>query len=318
MSTSSPSNRSASFGIQISGQFPEGMPDPVFFRDLAQAAESLRFESVWSGDHISFHHPIHEIVVASSFLAAWTERMTIGLGVMLLALRPPVLAAKQVASLDVLADGRLVLGVGVGGEGSGDYRAVGVPLHERGTRTDEGIDVLRSLWSSGAGSYDGDHYRVRDVTITPEPTQPGGPPIWIGGRSERALVRVGQRGDGWLAYLVSPERFARGRESVSRWALAAGRSPSDITFGVMLPTLVDLDGDTSARRIARQHLSSRYRTQFSEHALDRYCLVGDPATCRQRLSTYLAAGATHVVLAPVGPCASRIEQLKLLRSEVLT
>jgi probable F420-dependent oxidoreductase len=224
-----------------SGQRTEGMPDPGFFRAFAEQAEELGYDSLWSTDHISFENPILEGVVALSAFAGCTRRITLGTGILLLPLRHPSLVAKQIASLDYLSGGRVILGIGVGGEGAKDYEAVQVPVGERGARADEGIQVLKVLWSGGPASFEGGIFRFSDVSIEPPPTQPGGPPVIVGGRSGAALRRAGVLGDGWLAYMTSAERFAADMATVRRHAADAGRDPESLFHGIMLPTHVDLD-----------------------------------------------------------------------------
>ena len=114
------------FGIQGSGQLVGGAPDPGVFRELAVRAEELGYDSIWAGDHISYRNPILDIVVALSTFAAVTERISLGAGIVLLPLRQPGVVAKEFASLDYVSDGRVILGVGVGGEGEKDFEAVGV------------------------------------------------------------------------------------------------------------------------------------------------------------------------------------------------
>jgi alkanesulfonate monooxygenase SsuD/methylene tetrahydromethanopterin reductase-like flavin-dependent oxidoreductase (luciferase family) len=123
-----------SIGIQGSGQQVDGMPDPGVYRELAQTAEELGYDSIWAGDHISFRNPLLDIVVALTTFAAVTDRITLGAGILLLPLRHPSVVAKEFASLDYLSGGRVILGVGVGGEGGKDFEAVGVDVHERGAR----------------------------------------------------------------------------------------------------------------------------------------------------------------------------------------
>lgn len=304
------------FGIMASGQHPEGMPDPSELRAVAHGAERLGFDSLWVGDHLSFKNPILEGIVALTALAAWTEAIALGTGVLLLPLRHPSLVAKQVASLDYLAGGRVVLGVGVGGEGDKDFEAVQVPKNERGARTDEAIEVLRRLWTGAAASYEGRHYRFRDVVVQPPPARPGGPPVWVGGRSAAALRRAGRRGDGWLAYMVSTEGFAEGWSTVSAEAAARGRDGA-VTPALMLPTCVADDADVARRQLS-DHLSKRYGRPYERHVIERYCAAGTSEEVRHRVAGYAEAGLRHVVFLPGGPPHRRLEELERLASEVVT
>ena len=133
-------------GIQGSGQLVGDLPDPGYFADVAQRAEAVGYDSIWAGDHVSFENPILDVTVALTTFAAVTSRIAIGAGIVLLPVRPPALVAKAFSSLDYLSRGRVLLGVGVGGEGAKDFEAVGVPIGERRARTEESMRVLRTLF----------------------------------------------------------------------------------------------------------------------------------------------------------------------------
>ena len=266
------------FGIQGSGQQVGGAPDPGVFRELAQQAEALGYDSIWAGDHISYRNPILDVVVALSTFAAVTERITIGAGVVLLPLRHPSVVAKEFSSLDYVSGGRVILGVGVGGEGEKDFEAVGVPVRERGARTNEAMRALRALFS-GSGSFSGQFFSFQDIEIEPQSAQAGGPPLWVGGRSEAAIRRAATLGDGWIPLWVSPERLVAGYEQL----------PDHVVPAVALPAHV------GEKRHLLEHLRERYSGDFSEHVVDRYCITGSPEECAARLREYVDAGARHIV-----------------------
>jgi probable F420-dependent oxidoreductase len=271
-------------GIQGSGQWVDGLPDPGLLRAVAEAAEELGYDSIWAGDHISFHNPIVDVTVALSTFAARTERITIGAAIVLLPLRHPSLVAKEFASLDWLSRGRLILGVGVGGEGPKDFEAVGVPASERGARTDEAMQALRQLFGSGEASFTGRFFSFSGVRIEPAPAQNGGPPLWVGGRSKAAIRRAGQLGDAWMPIWVTAERLATG--------LAEARSYGrEVGGAVVVPALV---GDGSREHLAA-HLAQRYAMEVNVPLVERYCCAGTVEECAARVREYAAAGAEHVV-----------------------
>ncbi len=284
-------------GIQGSGQLASTLPDPGRFRTVAETAEGLGYDSIWAGEHLSFVNPILDLGVALATFAAVTRRVAIGAGVVLLPLRHPSLVAKQAASLDYVSSGRLLLGVGVGGEGAKDFDAAGVAVGERGARGDESIAALRRLFADRPASFAGRFYSFDGVSIEPPATRAGGPPILVGGRSEAAQRRAGRLGDGWLPYLVSPRGFAAGVETVSAAAVAAGRDPSALQHGVVAFACVGDDGDR-AREGARVHLSQRYGMQFEPHHVERLCIAGTPDECAERVREYEAAGVGHLCLNP--------------------
>ena len=270
---------SVAFGIQGSGQQVDGMPDPGRYRDLAQTAEELGYDSIWAGDHISYRNPILDIVVALSTFAAVTARIALGAGIVLLPLRQPGVVAKEFASLDYVSDGRVILGVGVGGEGEKDFEAVGVDPRERGARTSEAMRALRVLFAEQPASFEGRFFSFADVEIAPCSPRPEGPPLWVGGRSEAAIRRAAALGDGWIPIWVSVERF--------REALA--KLPGHVVPAVTLPAHV------GEKRTLYEHLRRRYAGDFSEHVVDRYCVAGTPEECVGRVREYIDAGARHIV-----------------------
>jgi alkanesulfonate monooxygenase SsuD/methylene tetrahydromethanopterin reductase-like flavin-dependent oxidoreductase (luciferase family) len=267
--------------VQGSGPLVGGVPPPEHFHRIAETAEAAGFDSLWAGDHVAFHEALLDVTVALATFAAATERIRLGAGVLLLPLRAPVLVAREFASLDYLSGGRVILGVGVGGEHPADFEAVGVPIRERGARANESMRALRGLFARQA----------------PPPAQPNGPPLWVGGRSEAALRRSRRLGDGWMPIWVSPERYAEGLATLG----------GEHTAAVVLPALV---GGTVEQ--AREYLSRRYATEFSTHAIERYCVVGSAARCAGRVAEYVAAGAQHVVFHPAVEPDRLHEQVELL------
>jgi probable F420-dependent oxidoreductase len=304
------------FGVQGSGQLVGGVPPPGHFHDAARLAESLGFDSLWAGDHVSFANPILDVTVALATFAAATSRITIGAGIVLLPLRPPALVAKEFASLDYLSGGRVVLGVGVGGEGSKDFEAVGVPIGERGARATEAMLALRELFAHSPASFAGRFTSFDGVEIEPRPVRPGGPPLWVGGRSPAALRRAARFGDGWLPIWVSPERYARSWDEVRRQAEDAGRDPGAIVPAAIVPSLVGEAGST-ARAELREYLSRRYGSGFSPQAVERYCVVGTPEECAERVLDYARAGVGHLVFNPAVPPERLAEQTESLAEGVV-
>src|SRR5437762_13506681 len=157
--------------------------------DVVRAVERAGFDSVWTGDHVSFHNPLYESLTLLASYASITRRVKLGTGVYLLALRSPAVAAKITATLDVLSEGRLIFGVGVGGENPKEFEVCGVPHTERGARVTESIEVVRALWRDAPATFHGRFSRFEGVSIDPKPVQKL-PPLWIGGRSDAALARA--------------------------------------------------------------------------------------------------------------------------------
>src|SRR2546430_12342332 len=165
------------FGVHLSMHPPEEQ------FALVRRIEELGFDSVWTGDHVSFHAPLYESLTLLAAYAPITRRLKLGVAVYLLALRSAAVAAKVTATLDVLSGGRLIFGVGVGGENPKEFELCGVLHAERGARVTEGIDAVPALWRDTPATVQGGLHRVKSVPRDPQPVQ-GLPPIWVGGRSE--------------------------------------------------------------------------------------------------------------------------------------
>jgi probable F420-dependent oxidoreductase len=281
-----------SFGV-IPGHDPSG--DVL---GTAEMAEALGYDSVWVGDHLLWYVPSPDPAVILGALAARTERVRLGTAVYLAALRNPVAVAKMAATLDHLSDGRFVLGVGIGGENPAEFAAAGVPLSRRSRRLDETIEVCRLLWQNrDPVTFDGRDIRLEGVRFDLPPRTPGGPPVWVGGRAPRSLARAGRLGNGWLAFVVTPERFAEGWATVRRHAEEAGRDPAALTPGLQLWSNL-ADTDAEAQALLAPQIEAMYRTPYERFA--RYTICGTPETWLARLQAFAAAGVRHFNLVFAG------------------
>ncbi|WP_329175905.1 LLM class F420-dependent oxidoreductase [Streptomyces sp. NBC_01477] len=227
---------------------------------LARLAEELGYRSWWAGEHVVLPSPrtpdapmeptdpILDPLVHLAYVAAVTERLELGTGIVILPQRNPLVLAKQAASLDVLSGGRLLLGVAAGYL-EPEMTAVGVPYAERGRRTDEYIDAMRALWNEPAPSYQGRYVSFAHVDAHPRPVGPGGPRIVVGGHSPAAFRRAVARGHGWLGNGAGPADLAAHLDGLRKAAAEVERpgwlGPLEISFMQMSP--VDAD---SARRYA--------------------------------------------------------------------
>lgn len=288
---------------------------PHQWRDVARI-EELGFDSAWTSEHVFFYFPTFDALTTLAAAAALTTRIRLGTAVLLLPLRPAALAAKEITSVDVISGGRLTLGVGVGGEFPKEFEAVGSPVKERGARTDESIEVLRTLWTQDNVRFDGRFTKLGGVTLMPKPLQPGGPPLWIAGRSDAAIRRAGRLGDGYLPYLFSPERFASSMAEVRREAEAAGRDPDAIEPG-LYQFICLADSYDEAKRMSIDDLSRRYNQPF-EKIVDRYVVMGTAEDCARRLSDFAEAGVGHFLLVPiVRDIGDFMPQVEAYASEIL-
>ena len=289
-------------------------PDTEDARRLIRLVDNLGYDSMWVGDHVAFTIPILESITQLSWACGQSERLTFGTGIYLLPLRHPTPVAKAISTLDHLCGGKLIFGVGVGGEFPNEFEACGIPVNERGARLNEGIAVLRKLWHGGKVSNDGKFYPFPDIELLPTPFQKGGPPIWCGGRSEGALARAGKLCDGYISYVVTPEMFSDSMEKISAAAEAAGRDVEAYGTGHLLFLRID-DSYEKALDAATEALSVRYAMDFRRPA-QKYCALGPPADIAAKIEAFKAAGVRHFVLDFVGPYEQRDQQITRFAKEV--
>jgi len=283
------------FGISV-GAFPGEVPGREAFHEFARKAEAVGFDSVQVGDHIEWHAPILEATALMATFAAVTERVRIASDVIILPLRDPVLMAKTIASLDVLSGGRVIFGIGVGGDRPAEYAAMRIPMSQRGSRANESLAIVKGLWANERFSYEGKHFSIRDVAISPRPVQPS-IPIWVGGTSELALRRAARYGDGWIAAFSSVRKFARLSSDLRAFLQEAGRAMEGFTLGIYLFANVD-DDAARAQAVAARHVDRVYRLD-GVRFVERFGAVGPVGACIERILAYAEAGADYIVLGPV-------------------
>jgi len=212
------------FGVCLPNFGPKFSADGLV--SIARAAEELGFDSVWTTDHLLVpkdqYYPygrLIETLSSLSFLAAKTDRLRLGTSVLILAMRNPIVVAKEVAAIDILSRGRMVLGLGAGWMEK-EFDFVGARFERRGSYLDESIRLMRTLWSDEVVNFNGRFFKISEGIFEPKPFQKGGPPIWIGGNSESAIKRAARYGDGW--HPVGPDPVGL-KERIGALAKLAGR-----------------------------------------------------------------------------------------------
>jgi alkanesulfonate monooxygenase SsuD/methylene tetrahydromethanopterin reductase-like flavin-dependent oxidoreductase (luciferase family) len=272
------------------GLFARGLDGVAGF---AAAVEAAGLDRLWVGDHVSFRGGQgYDGLVQSTALATLTRHVTVQTAVYLLPLRHPLPVARQVASVAELAPGRLVFGVGVGGDDPAEVANSGVDPATRGRRMDESLALVRRLLAGEIVDHRGDHFALEGAAIrpTPEPAVP----IVVGGRAPAALRRAGRLGDGWLGVWVSPERFAANTAAVARAAGDAGRRDVAWQHGLLAwcgfgPTAA------AARPALAASMEALYQLPFERFA--RYSPHGAPEDVAAALAPYVDAGASVILLA---------------------
>jgi probable F420-dependent oxidoreductase len=267
-------------------------------RGAVRALEAAGAASLWVGGHVSSPYSSPEVIVALAALVERTDRVLVGTSVLLLPLYPPALVAKQLADLDRASGGRVIVGVGVGGEQESDFRACGVPMAERGSRTNEALPLLRQFWRAEPVTHKGQHFHFDDVRIHPAPAQPGGPPLIVSGRQAPAMRRAALLGDGWMPYLYSSRRYRESVEQIRAIAKDAGRDLSSFQWIAYLVVSM-ADDPAVARRAALVQLGQAYNQDF-DAMLDRVAVVGTRDEVQAKLQGYVDAGARHLVVGLVG------------------
>lgn len=277
--------------------------------------ERMPIDSLWAGGHIASRNPSPEAMAGLVRLAALTERVAVGTSILLLPLYPPALVAKQIADLDLATGGRVVLGIGVGGEYPQEFRAMQVPIEERGRRANEMIPLLRRLWTAENVTHEGRYYPMRDVRIHPAPVQPGGPPIIVAGRKEPAMRRAALLGDGWFPYMYSPRRYADSAATIRQTAADAGRDLSNFHWCVWVFLNVNPDGDV-ARDEAARTMGSTYDQDFRT-MLDSVAAAGTANEVTAKLCDFYDAGARHFIFLAATAGAPQRPVLDRLFAEVI-
>jgi probable F420-dependent oxidoreductase len=281
----------------------------------AAELEARPIDSLWVGGHIVSPNPSPEVIVGLTRLAVATQRVTVGSSVLVLPLYPPALVAKQVADIDRASGGRVVLGIGIGGEYQQEFRAVHAPIEERGRRTNEIIPLLRRLWTAEEITHEGRYYPMREVKVHPAPKQPGGPPIVVAGRQTPAMRRAAVLGDGWFPYLYSPRRYAESVTTIQQAAQSAGRDLAGFHWCVWVFLNINSNGDV-AREQAAKSIGGNYNQDFRA-MIDRVATAGTVLEVTARLKEFYDAGARHFVFSPATGGADQRPVLDALFDEVL-
>ena len=224
--------------------------------DAARGAEAAGYDSVWAADRIVIpwrirtpypykedkqflvpaDRPFLEPLTCLAFLAGCTEKISLGMSVLVLPYRHPLYWAKIATTIDHLSRGRLIMGVGVGWMAE-EFEALGAPFEERGAASDEQLELLHRLWEDERPEFQGRHYRFKDVAFYPKPFQTPRIPIWVGGEGGRAQRRAARHADAWFPYFVrvTPRELAARFDNVRRLAAEAGRDPGRLRLCCCLP-----------------------------------------------------------------------------------
>jgi probable F420-dependent oxidoreductase len=290
-----------------------GLPDPATISTYAERAEDLGIDSIWLSDRVASRQPQLDIGCVMALFAARTKRIKMGPSVLTLPARHPVHVARTYATLDYLTGGcgRVIMAVGLGSDPR-DCAACGVPADERAARMEEGVEVLRALWTGERVTHEGRFYRFTDVTIAPRPAR-GSLDIWIGGRTNAALRRVAKYGDGWFPSFISPDEFAAGMQQLIAYGHERGRTIDPREAGVVILSYMH-DDPARARAVAEQVYAS---FQLPPDAMAARCAIGTPAECVEKLQGYVEAGCSKYVLFPIAPPEELVTQIEIYGRQII-
>jgi alkanesulfonate monooxygenase SsuD/methylene tetrahydromethanopterin reductase-like flavin-dependent oxidoreductase (luciferase family) len=294
----------------------EGRPETAPLLDLAARAENLGFDSVWVGDSL-LARPRHDPLTLLAAVAARTKRVMLGTAVFLPALRNPVVLAHQLATLDQISEGRLVLGAGIASDVPNireEFAAAGVPFEGRVGRMMEGLRLARALWTGKPVEWQG-RWPVQGGVLGPTPYRAGGPPIWMAGSVRPALERAARHFDGWFANEADLARWRGQWAEVQQILRDAGRDVSQFVAAIYVTLAIDQDASRAGQRIDA-FLENYYGQPAAVMRKRQACYGGPAAGAAEFLRGFADAGASHIIVRFAGDPDRQLEILTGLRPQL--
>jgi len=286
----------------------------------ARWMEELGYEYFSCGEHFMRGDPpgpTHATLPVLAVAAGATDNLRVLSSIVLTPFYHPLMLARMTATLDAASNGRLTLGVGVGGEFPVEFEAAGLQVNQRGRRTDECLEVVRNLWTGEHVTFSGRHFNLTDAMINPTPVQQPNPPIWVSGRRDAAMSRAARFGDGWMPYFYDPERYRDSVGKINRFAQEAGRDMSNFQWA-HFPYISIYPTEQEAAEVAAEQLGGRYLYGGEFLSIVRkYCLLGTVEQCADRLQEYIDAGARHIVFSISCPREDRARHLEVIAKELI-
>jgi alkanesulfonate monooxygenase len=286
----------------------------------ATKAEELGFSSVWVWDHIFLGSknvfPVHDSLTILSSVAATTERVRLGTGILVLSIRNPVVLAKQVSTLDHVSEGRVTLGVAAGWYDR-EFQACGYPFETRGRTLQTNMEIMKRLWTENGVNGTYGNYSFRNVTMEPKPIQKPHIPLWMGGYVDTVLRRVGRFADGWICYFYTPNSFEKSWSKVLDSARAAGRSPGTFENCNMVPIRIDRH-QKQTKQITNRFIEEHCDLPKWSQATPQSAIVGTAQECVTMVESFTRAGVRELVLMPSVLRLDEIdEQLEVIGKDLL-
>jgi alkanesulfonate monooxygenase SsuD/methylene tetrahydromethanopterin reductase-like flavin-dependent oxidoreductase (luciferase family) len=339
----------AAFGVRLPVAGPLANANAI--RRAARAAEDLGFDAVWVHDfivwtrlqdrtHISSGSrevvdedtvPVfHESLTNLAFLAGITTRVRLGVAVLCLPYRQPVIAARQIANIDVLSGGRLILGVGQGGGKTGnnkDFEVLGIERVDKYARTADHLRAMLNIWTEEKSRYQGPYaafprsdYAPQQIEFFPKPDQKPHPPIWMGGWSDRGLDLVAEFSTGWLPSWITPEDYPARVQGIRERMAGKGRADAPLTVGNEIMASIAETTDAAVEKSRRTFavLSEGFQTNPPEEQIRAASLCGDPDHVGETVGRYVDGGVDHFELKFIYHSIDHlIEQMELFATRVI-
>jgi alkanesulfonate monooxygenase SsuD/methylene tetrahydromethanopterin reductase-like flavin-dependent oxidoreductase (luciferase family) len=294
----------------------EGRPETASLLDLASRAEGLGFDSVWVGDSL-LARPRHDPLTLLAAASARTKKAMLGTAVFLPALRNPVVLAHQLATLDQISEGRLVLGAGIASDLPNiraEFAAAGVPFEGRVGRMMEGLRLCRALWTGKPVDWQG-RWPVQGGVLGPTPYRAGGPLIWMAGSVRPAFERAARHFDGWFANEADLARWSGQWAEVQQILRDTGRDASHFVAAIYVTLAIDEDASRAGQRI--DTFLERYYGQPAAVMRRRQACFGGPANAAaDYLESFAKAGANHIIVRFAGDPDRQLDALTAIRKQL--
>ena len=312
-------NGNTSFGYLLPTRevvMAAGDPDFASMIDLAETAEGLGFDSVWCGDSV-LAHPRLEALSTLAAIAGRTQRVKLGTAVFLPALRNPVVLANEVANLDIISKGRVILGVGIASKTPSvekEFNACGVSFRHRVSIFEECITLMRRLWTEPEVTFNGQHFQMEGVSLGLQPVQKDGVPIWMAASAEKPQRRMLEIGDGWFPNSTSPAAFTDGWQKIEALAKESDDDAGRLHRAVY--TTLNINEDKAqADKEMREFIEGYYNTPFETMSRTQSVFTGNVQDAIGWLKGFIDAGAQTMVIRFGGP--NQAGQLELCGKEVI-
>jgi len=292
------------------------MPDARGLVDYGVKVEELGYDSVWVWDHMLLgvdpNFPIIDSLTVLTGIAARTSRIKMGTGILVLPLRNPVALAKQLASMDQLSQGRMVMGMAAGWY-KREFDAVGIPFDKRGKLMDENLEIMTRLWTEHMVDGEYMNHKISAAVMYPKPYQKPRMPILIGGYVDVVLKRAAVKGDGWLTYFYKPEDFKRSWDKMRNFAAEAGKDPDTLLNASQLPICVG-KSKAAVQDEMMDWLNKEWDFPSHSDCSRESAVMGTVDECVEQLREHIKVGVQKIIFVPY---KYRMDQVEIIAKEII-